>query len=288
MNIFKAVLFAGMVLASQATAQTFVRFHSGVNLSVAPGGSDRSAAPLDVQEATNAQRVAEAADIGFDFIRLRVSLAPWTDTGSTADQQRGLTLANGIIQQALAYGMRVDVVMMAGSLSTTTAAGLICTANPSAVAAWTAGWQAVLALLPDTFHVAFEPLNEPPNCAEGTTAWDAAQLSLYHQVRTLRRAIKFVVYGHHWGDNVGTDFTSLPVPCRHKCPVYVPLLRPIRVYRAGPLVAARWALPLFDWFDVALRYCQCAGGAGQRSWARGARSKSPTQSNRYIRERADR
>jgi hypothetical protein len=31
MNIFKAVLFAGMVLASQATAQTFVRFHSGVN-----------------------------------------------------------------------------------------------------------------------------------------------------------------------------------------------------------------------------------------------------------------
>ena len=245
MNIFKAVLFAGMVLASQATAQTFVRFHSGVNLSVAPGGSDRSAAPLDVQEATNAQRVAEAADIGFDFIRLRVSLAPWTDTGSTADQQRGLTLANGIIQQALAYGMRVDVVMMAGSLSTTTAAGLICTANPSAVAAWTAGWQAVLALLPDTFHVAFEPLNEPPNCAEGTTAWDAAQLSLYHQVRTLRCAIKFVV-------------------------------------------AARWALPLFDWFDVALRYCQCAGGAGQRSWARRARSKSPTRSNRYIRERADR
>jgi hypothetical protein len=213
MNIFKAVLFAGMVLASQATAQTFVRFHSGVNLSVVPGGSDRSAAPLDVQEATNAQRVAEAADIGFDFIRLRVSLAPWTDTGTTADQQRGLTLANGIIQQALAYGMRVDVVMMAGSLSTTTAAGLICTANPSAVAAWTAGWQAVLALLPDTFHVAFEPLNEPPNCAEGTTAWDAAQLSLYHQVRTLRRAIEFVVYGHHWGDNVGTDFTSLdPTP----------------------------------------------------------------------------
>ena len=97
MNIFKAVLFAGMVLASQATAQTFVRFHSGVNLSVAPGGSDRSAAPLDMQEAANAQRVAEAADIGFDFLRLRVSLAPWTDTGSTADQQRGLTLANGII-----------------------------------------------------------------------------------------------------------------------------------------------------------------------------------------------
>ena len=227
MNIFKAVLFAGMVLASQATAQTFVRFHSGVNLSVAPGGSDRSAAPLDVQEATNARRVAEAADIGFDFIRLRVSLAPWTDTGSTADKQRGLTLANGIIKQALAYGMRVDVVMMAGSLSTTTAAGLICTANPSAVAAWTAGWEAVFALLPDTFHVAFEPLNEPPNCAEGTTAWDAAQLSLYHQVRTLRRAIKFVV-------------------------------------------AVRWALPLFDWFDVALRYCQCAGAGATLlgSWSK--------------------
>jgi len=43
---------------------------------------------------------------------------PWTDTGSTADQQKALTLANGIIQQALSNGMRVDVVMMAGSLST--------------------------------------------------------------------------------------------------------------------------------------------------------------------------
>jgi hypothetical protein len=166
-----------------------------------------------MQEAANAQRVAEAADIGFDFLRLRVSLAPWTDTGSIADQQKALTLANGIVQQALAHGMRVDVVMMAGSLSTTTAAGLICTANPSAVAAWTAGWQAVLALLPDTFHLAFEPLNEPPNCAEGNRVWDAAQLSVYHQVRALRRAVKFVVYGHHWGDNIGTDFTTLdPTP----------------------------------------------------------------------------
>jgi hypothetical protein len=48
MNIFKAAFFAGMLLASQTTAQTFGRFHSGVNLSVAAGGSDRSAAPLDM------------------------------------------------------------------------------------------------------------------------------------------------------------------------------------------------------------------------------------------------
>jgi hypothetical protein len=39
--------------------------------------------------------------------------------------------------------------------------------------------------------------------------WDDAQLSLYHQFRSLRHAIKFVVYGHHWGDNIGADFTSL-------------------------------------------------------------------------------
>jgi hypothetical protein len=110
-------------------------------------------------------------------------LAPWTDTGSTVDQQKALTLANDIIQRALAHGMRVDVVMMAGSLSTTTAAGLICIADPAAITAWTAGWRAVLALLPDTFHVAFEPLNEPPDCPHGNQAWDAAQLSLYHQVR---------------------------------------------------------------------------------------------------------
>jgi hypothetical protein len=79
------------------------------------------------------QRLDEVADIGFDFVRLRVALAPWTDTGSTLDQQKSLTLANGIIQQALTLGMRVDVVMVAGSLPTTTATGLICTANPSTV-----------------------------------------------------------------------------------------------------------------------------------------------------------
>jgi hypothetical protein len=196
-----------------ANAQTFVPFQSGVNLSVAPGGADRSQVPLATLQTENAQRVTEAAEIGFDFLRLRVAMAPWTDTGSVTDQQRALTLANEIIQQALSKGMRVDVVMMAGSLSTTTAAGLICTADPSAVAAWMAGWQAVLALLPDTFHVAFEPLNEPPDCIEGDKVWDAAQLSLYHHVRALRRAVKFVAYGHHWGDNSGSDFTSLdPTP----------------------------------------------------------------------------
>ena len=180
---------------------------------MAPGGANQSAAPLDTQQTENAQRVDEAADIGFDFVRLRVALAPWTDTGSTADQQKALTLANGIIQRALASGMRVDVVMMAGSLSTTTAAGLICTADPTAVAAWTAGWQAVIALLPDTFHVAFEPLNEPPDCPQGNQVWDATQLWLYHQVRAVRSAVKFVVYGHHWGDDLGADFTSLdPTP----------------------------------------------------------------------------
>jgi hypothetical protein len=81
------------------------------------------------------------------------------------------------------------------------------------VAAWTAGWRAALALLPDSSRVAFEPLNEPPNCTGGTEVWDAAQLSLYHQIRALRRTVKFVVYGHHWGDNTGPDFTSLdPTP----------------------------------------------------------------------------
>jgi hypothetical protein len=180
---------------------------------MAPGGADRSTVSLATQKAENEQRVAEAAYIGFDFVRLRVALAPWTDTGSSPDQEKALTLANGIIEQALSKGMRVDVVMMAGSLPTTTAAGLICIADPSTVAAWTAGWRAVLALLPDSSRVAFEPLNEPPNCTAGNEVWDAAQLSLYHQIRALRHALKFVVYGHHWGDNTGTDFTSLdPTP----------------------------------------------------------------------------
>jgi hypothetical protein len=213
MNLFKGAVLAAVLLAAPASARTFVAFHSGVNISVAPGGADRSQVQLATQQAENAERVSEAAAIGFDFVRLRVALAPWTDTRSTVDQQKALTLASGIIEQALSKGMRVDVVMMAGSLSTTTAAGLICTPDPSAVAAWRAGWQAVLALLPDTFHAAFEPLNEPPNCRDGNKLWNAAQLSLYRQVRALRRAVKFVVYGHHWGDNSGTDFTSLdPTP----------------------------------------------------------------------------
>ena len=212
--VLAAALFAASsMLAVPTIAKASTTFHSGVNLSMAPGGANSSSEPLDVQQAINSKRLDGVADIGFDFVRLRVALALWTDNGSTADQQKALTLADGIIQQALGYGMRVDVVMMAGSLPTTTTAGLICTADPSAVAAWTTGWQTVLALLPDSSNVAFEPLNEPPNCAAGNQIWNAAQLSLYRQVRALRHAVNFVVYGHHWGDDAGTDFTSLdPTP----------------------------------------------------------------------------
>jgi endoglucanase len=209
----KAGLLATTMFAMPTNAATFIPFHSGVNLSVAPGGASSSTLPSGTLQFENGQRVGEAAGIGFDFVRLRVALSPWTDSGSVVDQQNALTLASGIIQQALTYGMRVDVVMMAGSLPTTTAAGLICTADASAVAAWAAGWQAVLALLPDSPDAAFEPLNEPPNCPQGIDLWDDAQLSLYHQVRAVRRMVRLVVYGHHWGDNVGTDFTSLdPTP----------------------------------------------------------------------------
>ena len=207
--VLATALFAASMLAVPTITEASTTFHSGVNLSVASGGANSSSEPLEVQQATNIQRVDEVANIGFDFVRLRVALAPWTDTGLPADQQKALTLANGIIQQALGYGMRVVVVMMAGSLPTTTATGLICTPDPSAVAAWTTGWRTVLALLPDSANVAFEPLNEPPNCAVGGQVWDAAQLSLYRQFRALRHAVNFVVYGHHWGDDVGTDFTTL-------------------------------------------------------------------------------
>ena len=148
--VLATALVAASLLAVPTIATASTTFHRGINLSVAPGGANSSSEPLEVQQAINVQRVDEVADIGFDFMRLRVALAPWTDTGSTADQQKALTLANGIIERALGYGMRIDVAMMAGSLPTTTAAGLICIADPSAVASWTAGWQAVLGLLPDS------------------------------------------------------------------------------------------------------------------------------------------
>jgi endoglucanase len=211
--VLATALFAASMFAVPTITEASTTFHSGVNLSVAPGGANSSSEPLEVQQATNIQRVDEVANIGFDFVRLRVALAPWTDTGLPADQQKALTLANGIIQQALGYGMRVVVVMMAGSLPTTTATGLICTADPSAVAAWTTGWRSVLALLPDNPNIAFEPLNETPDCAAGDQVWDAAQLSLYRQFRSLRHFVNFVAYGHHWGDDAGTDFTTLdPAP----------------------------------------------------------------------------
>jgi hypothetical protein len=137
--LLATALVAVSLLAAPTVAKAFTTFHRGVNLSVAGGGANSSSEPLEVQQATNVQRVDEVADIGFDFVRLRVALAPWTDTGSTADQQKALTLAIGITQQALGYGMRVVVVMMAGSLPTATATGLICIADPSAVAAWATG-----------------------------------------------------------------------------------------------------------------------------------------------------
>jgi hypothetical protein len=109
----KASLLAATMLATPTSAETFIPFHSGVNLSVAPGGANSSSEPLDEQQVANGQRLDEVADIGFDFVRLRVALAPWTDTGSALDQQKALTLANGIVQRALGYGLRVDVVMFA-------------------------------------------------------------------------------------------------------------------------------------------------------------------------------
>ena len=42
MNMFKAALLLGTVVTVPANAQNSVPFHSGVNLSVAPGGADRS------------------------------------------------------------------------------------------------------------------------------------------------------------------------------------------------------------------------------------------------------
>ena len=76
MNMFIVVVLTGTMLVAPANAQTFVRFHSGVNLSVAPGGADYSSEPLAVQQAANAQRVSEAVDIGFDFEHVHLSLAP--------------------------------------------------------------------------------------------------------------------------------------------------------------------------------------------------------------------
>jgi endoglucanase len=197
-------------LTSPLQAQTVLPFRSGVNLSVAPGGQDKSSLPLATQHAQNSQRVETAYGIGFDFIRLRVPMAPWTETGYVTDQQNELTLASGIINQALSLGMRVDVVMVPGTTAASSGSGLICSPQPAAVASWTEAWQQTLALLPDSPHTAFEPLSEPPNCSVGgTDRWTVAQLSLYKQVRAIHRTTKFVVYGYHWGDNTGTDFTRL-------------------------------------------------------------------------------
>ena len=42
--------------------------------------------------------------------------------------------------------------------------------------------------------------------------WDAGS-SRFTTRSELSDAVDFVVYGHHWGDNTGTDFTSLdPTP----------------------------------------------------------------------------
>jgi hypothetical protein len=199
MNMFTAALLLGTVVTVPANAQNSVLFHSGVNLSVAA----MQTAPKWRSHRNKLRTRSAWPKPPRSALISSASASHWR-RGPTrarrADQQKALILANEIIHQVLSRGMQVDVVMMAGSLSTTTAARLVCTAEPSAVAAWTAGWQAVLTLLPDTSHVAFEPLNEPPGCSKGDKVWNTTQLSLYHQVRAHRRAVQFVVYGHHWGE----------------------------------------------------------------------------------------
>jgi len=71
-----AAILAATLIATPVSAETLIPFHRGVNLSVAPGGADHSNVPISAQRAENEQRVAEAADIGFDFVRLRIALAP--------------------------------------------------------------------------------------------------------------------------------------------------------------------------------------------------------------------
>ena len=45
--------------------------------------------------------MSTAIVIGFDFVRLRFTLAPWTETASNANQQTILTLTADIVQQVL-------------------------------------------------------------------------------------------------------------------------------------------------------------------------------------------
>jgi hypothetical protein len=233
MKVFKPVLLAGLALATSANALTFVPFHSSVNLSVAPSGADRSRMPIATQQAENARRVAVAVENGFDFVRLRVAMAPWIDTGSVADQQEALILANGIIQQVLAKGQRIDVVMMAGSPSTTTSPGLICTAAPSAMAACTAGWHAVLALLPDTFHVRSSPSMSrriaPQETRCGTRSGERSSSLSTAITRATTR-----------GQTSPHSTQPLTLGARMSCSRSTTTT--LHVYGAGPPLAARWAL----------------------------------------------
>jgi hypothetical protein len=70
MRMCGAALLAITVLATPTSAETFIPFHGGVNLSVAPGGAESSSLPVATLQAENARRVTEAAEIGFDFVRL--------------------------------------------------------------------------------------------------------------------------------------------------------------------------------------------------------------------------
>ena len=54
MNMFTAALLLGTMVTVPVNAQNSVLFHSGINLSVAPGDADRSQVALATQQAENA------------------------------------------------------------------------------------------------------------------------------------------------------------------------------------------------------------------------------------------
>jgi hypothetical protein len=170
----------------------------GVNFYLIPPGAPGPHGPLDMIEQLNANRLNDSVRLGFNLVRIGVSISSWVGDHSSSDQRRMVALVKDIVE--LAGSLKVQVIFaLFVDGKHTSSSRIICARE--GYDEFLRALDAILEVLPDRPNVGIEVLNEPPPCQTGgaNPTWFDVQPALYAHVRGLRRQILYLVMGDGWG-----------------------------------------------------------------------------------------